>query len=213
MRWACKEIHMKKLKVLPVLLIMLLGMSAISCGGTIKGTERFQEYSNLSQARPYLVVAGGNLVNEDPDRSVGLWYITSQEAAGFEEYAQTAIQAALDLYNLYQRDFTSVILIPQDDVRIVYAQVNFAADGKGAAGMTGSVPALKHFWKIWAAERRLNERELAGVELWPGQKTDFPPAKPLSRLRYKEAGLRQYIADKLQIPYDGVEMTEIKIRE
>jgi hypothetical protein len=172
-----------------------------------------QEAVRLDQARPYLIVSEGNLANEDPCRSVGLWLITSKDASSFKEYAQTAVQAVIDLYNLYKRDYTSVILIPRDGVEIAYAQANFAADGKGAAGMTGSAPAVEHYWKIWASDRELNEQELTVAELWFAKQQDFPEQNPLSSLSYDAEALRQYIADTLNIPYDEVQMPELKMLE
>ncbi len=127
-------------------------------------TTEQRESSSLERAMSYRVVSEGNLVNENPNRSAGLWFVTSEEAAGFEEYAQTAVQAVLDLYRLYGRDFTSVLLIPSDKLEyagLSYAGANFAADGKGAAGMTGDAPAVPMYWKVRAADRELNEQELA----------------------------------------------------
>jgi len=172
-----------------------------------------QQTFRLDHARPYLVVAEGHLSNEDPSRSVGLWLITSKDASSFEEYAQTAVQAALDLYDFYRRDFTSVRLIPRDGIEIAYAQANFAADGRGPAGMTGSAPAVASYWKIWAADRELNERELAIAELWSAKQQDFPQQNPLSSLSYDVEALRQYIADTLNIPYEEVQMPELEMCE
>ena len=175
--------------------------------------DQSQEAVRLDQAKPYLIVSEGNLTNEDPSRSVGLWLITSKDASSFEEYAQTAVQAVLDLYSLYKRDFTSVILIPRDGVEIAYAHANFAADGKGAAGMTGSAPAVEHYWKIWTSDRELNEQELTVAELWSAKQQDFPQKNPLSSSSYDAEALRQYIADTLNIPYAEVQMPELKMRE
>lgn len=181
----------------------------------IEGTTGQPEGTlRLDHAKPYLVVGEGNLSNEDPGRSVGLWYITSAEASGFEEYAQTAAQAALDLYTLYRRTFTSVLLIPQDGILINYAQANFATDGKGAAGMTGSAPAAHGYWKVRSTiDPPLTEQQLAIAELWSAKQQDFPSTDMLSSLSYDAEALRQYIADALNIPYSEVRMPYPQMRE
>jgi len=179
----------------------------------VEEIDRSQQTFRLDHAKPYLIIGEANLANEDPSRSVGLWLITSKDASSFEEYAQTAIQAALDLYDFYRRDFTSVRLIPRDGIEIAYAQANFAADGRGPAGMTGSAPAVASYWKIWAADRELNERELAIAELWSAKQQDFPQQNPLSSLSYDVEALRQYIADTLNIPYEEVQMPELEMCE
>ncbi len=175
-----------------------------------------QDSSVLEHARPYRVVSEGNTANQDPNRSVGLWFITSEGASGFEQYAQTAVQAVLDLYHLHGRDFTSVLLIPNDKLEyagLSCAQANFAADGKGAAGMTGSAPAKEGYWVVRAADRELNERELAIAELWHAKQQDFPQTNPVSSLSYDSEALRQYIADTLNIPFDEVQMPALEMQE
>jgi len=175
-----------------------------------------QDSSILEHVRPYRVVSEGSIVNQDQNHSVGLWFIASEEASGFEEYAQTAVQAVLDLYRLYGRDYTSVLLIPNDKLEyagLSYAKASFAADGKGAAGMTGDAPAKEGYWVVRAADRQLNEQELAIAELWHAKQQDFPQTNPVSNLSYDEEALRQYIADTLNIPYDEVQMPDLEMQE
>jgi hypothetical protein len=167
----------------------------------------------LEQAVPYRVIGEGSIVNDDPDRSAGLWFITSENASGFEERAQTAARAVFDLFYLYKRDFTSVLLVPGEGVRVNYAQANFAADGKGVAGMTGSAPAKPGYWKIWSSDDEFDEQELAVAGLWSAKEQDFPQKDPVSSLSYDEQALRQYIADKLNIPYAEVQMPRPDMRE
>ncbi len=170
--------------------------------------------ASLSQAKPYLVVEKGNLVNESPTRTAGLWFITAPEANTFEEYAQTAIQAALDLYSLYRNDSTTALLIPQANVRTPYAQASYAADGKGAEGMTGSAPAIPMYWKVRAMnDRPYDDQELAILQLWQEKMVDFPSRNPLSSLSYDEQGLRQYVADTLQVPYSATQVRSLKTEE
>lgn len=168
----------------------------------------------FERAKPYLVIGEGNLANDDPSRSAGLWYITAEAASDFEERAQTVAQAAIDLYCLYGNKFTSVMLIPQDDVKIAYASAGFAVDGKGADGMTGSAPAAEFYWKIWtSANPDFTEQELAIAELWFAKQQDFPQKDPLSSLSYDEQALRQYIADTLNISYEEVQLPDLEMSE
>jgi ligand-binding sensor domain-containing protein len=175
-----------------------------------------QEYPDLEYALPYCVVSEGNLGNEDPSRSVGLWFITSESASCFEEYAETSIQAVRDLYSQYGRDYTSVMLIPSEHMKysgVRYASASFAADGKGAAGMTGSAPAKKMYWKVRAADRQLNELELSIAELWQAKQQDFPQHDILSSLSYDSEALRYYISGELNIPYEEAQMPELVMHE
>lgn len=167
----------------------------------------------LKHAKPYRIVGEGNISNEQKDRTVGLWFIKSDEASGFDEYAQTAIQAVRDLYHLYGRDFTSVMLITSDRVQIPYATASYAADGKGALGMTGSAPAVEWYWKAQATNQQLTEQELAIAELWSEKMIDFPSKNPISSLSYDDEALRQYIADTLDIPYSDVNLPERHMTE
>jgi hypothetical protein len=174
-----------------------------------------QDIPWLNKAGTYQIIEEANLVNEDPVRTAGLWLITSEDASGFEEYAQTTARAVLDLYHRYGRDYTSVILVPSADIRIPsYAHASFAADGRGPAGMTGSAPASAFYWKVRASDRELNEREIAIAKLWSDKQQDFPQPNPLmSSLTYDEEALRQYIADTLNIPYDEAQMPRLEMCE
>lgn len=189
----------------------------ITCTVNVFGKEvQPQDSSRLEHARSYRIVSEGNIANQDPNRSVGLWFITSEGASGFEEYTQTAIQAVLDLYRLYGRDSTSVLLIPSDKLAysgLSYANASFAADGRGAAGMTGSAPAKEGYWFVRAADRELNEQELAIAELWIAIQWDFPQQNPISSSLFDTEAIRQHIADTLDIPYDEVQMPNLEIRE
>ncbi len=173
-----------------------------------------QDIPWLDRAEPYQIIEEANLVNEDSVRTAGLWLITSEDASGFEEYAQTAARAVLDLYHRYGRDYTSAILVPSADIRTPsYAHASFAADGRGPAGMTGSAPAVPFYWKVRAADRELNEQEKAIASLWTSRQWDFPPQNLFSSLSYDQDALRQSIADTLNTPYDEVQMPVLEMCE
>jgi hypothetical protein len=169
---------------------------------------------SLDQAKPYRVVEKGNLANDDAIRTAGLWYITSPEAESFGEYAQTAVQAVLDLYRLYKNNFTAVDLIPWSNVKANYAEVSYSADGKGAQGMTGSARAVPMYWKVRAMDDlQYDEKELAIIELWQQKMSDFPNPDLLSSMSYDEKALKQYISDTLHIPYAETQVRSLNMLE
>ncbi len=174
-----------------------------------------QGASILEHAKPYELVGRGFLANEDEQRTAGLWYITSEEADSLEEYAQTALQATIDLYKQHKYDFTAVSLIPRPEVTMWwYAEAGYAADGKGAAGMTGSAPAKPMYWKARVMDDSpYNEQELAVLELWQAKQQDFPSTDPWSSLSYDEKALRQYIADTLKISFEEAQPRYLKMVE
>jgi hypothetical protein len=168
---------------------------------------------NLPNAKPYTILCEGNLANEKEDRTVGLWFITSKNASSFEEWTQTAILAVSDLHRVCGRDFTEVLLVESNEVRIDYAQASYAADGKGALGMTGSNLAKEMYWKVRAANRQLTEREKAIAKIWSEKQFDFPRTNPVSSLSYDAEALRKYIADTLGISIDDVQSVDLKQTE
>jgi hypothetical protein len=202
-------------KLIMFLMVIILFPFVSSCSAsnsvttlpeTTKKIELTQPTINieLTKAKQYQILDEGNVVNGKMDRTVGLWFIYSEEADSFEEYAQTAIQAVQDLYKMYGRDSTSVLLVASDKARVPYAQASYAADGLGALGMTGSAPAVPMYWMVRAADRQLTQREMAIAELWSQHQADFPSTNPLSSSFYDEEALRRFIADELQIPYSEV---------
>ncbi len=205
---------MQKVTLALIVLTLFLGVGCETQDSTAE-TPEYTYNTELNHAKPYLVLGEGNIVNEQTDRAVGLWFIVSEEANCFEEYAETAIQAVRDLYRLYERDFTSVQLIPNDKLEyaLSYAQASYAADGKGALGMTGSAPAKEMYWRVQAAEKPLTEQELAIAELWFSKIPDFPSKDPLSSLSYDEAALKQYVADTLNIPVSEVIFPQVSYND
>lgn len=205
---------------------LVLGLSVVGCVGenapsrptdtasAADGTRKIESTRALEEARPYTVAGEGKLANEDPSRSARLWFITAPEADSYEEYVQTAIQAVLDLRAFYGDTFTAVILVPEEDAKTSYADAFYAADGKGALGMTGSVPAVPMYWKVRAMDDRPYEsQELAVIRLWQAKQSDFPSQDPLSSLSYDEKGLREYISDALDIPYSQTLVRSLEIKD
>lgn len=205
---------MQKVTLALIILTLFLGVGC-ETQDSIAEMPEYAYSAELNHAKPYLVLGEGNIVNEEKDRTAGLWFIVSQDATCYEEYAETAIQAVRDLYSSYKRDYTSVQLIPNDKLEyaLSYAQASYAADGKGALGMTGSVPAKEMYWRVQATDRPLTEQELAIAELWWEKIPDFPSQDPLSSLSYDKEALTQYIADALNIPVSEVIFPQVSYND
>ena len=152
-------------------------------------------------------------MTENPERSIAHWYIISKDASGFEEFAQTAAQAVLDLYDRYKADYSLVTLLPLAGIYISYAKASFAADGRGEEGMIGAGHEDDSYWTIQASDRELTNQELAIIELWSAKARDFPVGSPFSSLPYDETALRQYIANTLKISYEEAQIPELKMTE
>jgi hypothetical protein len=164
-------------------------------------SESASEPSSL--ARPYTVIGRLNMAVTTDERSFGLWQITSG-AKTRGEWAQTAKQAALDLHKQYGADYTAVLLTPDEHItEIAYAQVGYAADGKGTLGLDGA--DLTSFeWDVRVVDRPLTVEECAIADLWEQKSAAFPSADPLSSSSYDEDALREYIAETLNIDYERV---------
>ncbi len=199
---------MKKIIMLLLSTITLLFFAG--CTTSIKDME-------LPCAKPYQVVMTyEEIIEEAGDRTIGRWSITADEASDFEEFAQTTIQAVRELYQRYHKDYTSVVLVPSDKLEqgvVRYASASYAADGKGAFGLTGSAPATEGYWTVRAADRQITEEEAAIAELWVEKIDDFPNPDPLSSCSYDAEALRQYIADTLQIPYSEAQLPYLQMTE
>jgi hypothetical protein len=197
-----KKIQMRQRVFLAILILTLL--LGVGCKTQEIPETTSVSLAELNHAKPYSVLGEGNIANEKEDRTVGLWFIVAEDATSYEEWAQTAIQAVRDLYLLYGRDYTSVLLIPNDKLEyaINYAVASYAADGKGALGMTGSAPAKEMYWRVYATNHPCTDQELAIAALWFEKMQDFPSTNPFSSLSYDEKALKQYIADTLGITYD-----------
>lgn len=172
------------------------------------------DFADSGQAKPYLVEGELNMVSQDTTRTTGLWRICSPTADNPEEYVQTAIQAVRDLYNFYRKDFTAVLLNTKPGMIVPYAEASFAADGKCATGMTGSVPAKPVFWKARTLDDRpFTNTEAAVAQLWQQKSIDFYLRDQTIGSNYHETALRQYIADALNIPYSETKFRLLKMKD
>jgi hypothetical protein len=169
---------------------------------------------SLPHAKPYTILYEGNLANDNKARSAGLWFVTSDQAANSEEWAQTAILAASDLHRICGRIFTGVSMVVSNEVwRVDYAQALYAVDGKGALGMTGSAPFEPMYWKVNVANRKLTEEEKSIAKLWIEKERDFPQTDILSSLSYDATALKKHISETLGIPLDGVKEINLPLKD
>jgi hypothetical protein len=169
---------------------------------------------SLPDAKPYAIYCEGNLANDIKSRTSGLWFITSDQASNSEEWAQTAIVAVSDLHRICGRILTGVSLVVSNEVwRVDYAQAIYAADGKGALGMTGSAPSESLFWRVSAADRQLTEQEKSIAKLWIEKERDFPQTDMLSSLSYDAIALKKHIAETLGIPIDEVDEINLQLTD
>ncbi|MBN2239100.1 MAG: hypothetical protein JW712_04950 [Dehalococcoidales bacterium] len=174
----------------------------------------FPEPPDLEFAQPYRIIGERGLGIGDFDRSVGRWLITSEIAVSFEERAQTAAKAAIDLYSRYGRDFTSVALIAGEDLEhLEYASASFSADCMGAEGMTGSAPAKYFYWKVRATDYIYSETEKEISRLWWENMDRFPQTDMLSSCSYDREALAQFVADSLGIATEEVIVSESEMTE
>lgn len=160
----------------------------------------------LTMACPYTIVDEElGVTIDDPTRTTALRSIVAEEADCFEELAATALQAAIDLYVEHGKDRTSVVLMPCPGIHVFLAQASFAADGRGAEGMTGSAPANPGYWVVRAADRTMTGQEMAIAELWFTHMEEFPSKNKLSSLFYDKDALCEFIAAELDIPVEEID--------
>lgn len=192
-----------------VVLVFLVCVGLIGCGREPSATP-----TSLvpSLVKPYKVVGRLDVATTATQRSFGFWQITSV-AETRDEWAQTAKQAAIDLHEQYGADYTQVLLTPSEHIReITYAQVGYAADGRGTLGLDGA--DLTYFeWDVRVVDRPLTEEERAIAELWEQDSPDFPSTDPLSSCSYDAMALRNHIAETLGIDYGRVERPMLIPRE
>src|SRR4030043_1603290 len=131
-----KESGMKKTVIFLIATLIICCLSLTACHNDTGQTVNTETY--LHYAQPYFVVDEYTWMTENPERSIAHWYIISKDASGFEEFAQTAAQAVLDLYDRYKADYSLVTLLPLAGIYISYAKASFAADGRGEEGMIGA---------------------------------------------------------------------------
>ena len=164
-----------------VLFLLSILSGLVACNRVDNNTSTEQPKITLTAvAQPtYSVVGRLNVSTTRDQRSIGLWQITSGAKAP-AEWVKVARQATLDLHSQYNTDFTEVLLTPNEHIiGITYAQVSYAADGKGSLGLDGA-DLIYYEWDIRVADRALTDEEYAIATLWEQKAPDFPSTNFLS---------------------------------
>lgn len=165
--------------------------------------------SILIHAKAYEVVDEMDMNLKTKRRTAKMFSIVS-DAQTVDELAQTGMLAAYELHKKYGHDLTAILLYPNKELArtgAYYAQVEYAADNKGALGLSGVDPTLftSGKWMVKSAEKALSGQELAILNLWYGNQHKFPKKDIYSSSSFDQASLTDYIAKELEI-----DVTEVK---
>lgn len=197
------------MKIASVFLFLFILLSLSSC-------DKYESY--LTQAKHYEVIDEHEITLNNQSRSARMWFIVS-EATTFDEYAQTAIKAALDQKkNNKKIDLIGIILVPDRDLAksgICYATVFYAVDKKGLESVSGADQnTMADFeWLVKSAENPLDDQELKIACLWYRHQQDFPSEEVWSSLSYNRDKLVNFIADSLNLEQEDVKLPHTTLIE
>lgn len=184
-------------------IILILSILVISLSACEK------DKSKLIHAKPYQIVGEYDKILDTDDRNAKMYFITSS-ANTFDEFAQTAIQAAFDIHKKYKKlDLIQVILVPDKEMvatSISYASASYALDKKGAKGLSGADQntMINYKWLVRAANKPLSEQEFEIAKLWFKHRADFPSEDLISSLGYNKEKLVKFIANTLKLEVDEI---------
>ena len=172
--------------------------------------------AQLTHAKSYIVVGDYPVNLTNNDRQARIWFITS-DADSFEEFAQTAILAALELQEEHNNfDLLQVILVPSKDLAGAvpyYASVHYAIDGNGLKWISGADQKImiSFEWLVRAAEHPLSKLELEIANLWYNYQAEFPSENMVSSLSYNKEKLVSFIADSLKLDHEIVRLPQLQL--
>ncbi|WP_422134970.1 DUF4875 domain-containing protein [Endozoicomonas sp. ALD040] len=158
---------------------------------------------DTSQAKPYQL----NKIEDSsyPGRVRYSVSISSSEVTTHEEFAQTAIRAALNVQRSKNADVVWVYLEPSEAVAgygLAYAIANYSPDGGGNDGSQGWT------WEVSAAEKLIPEIELMVVEEWREHRGKFQ----VNGLT-DEPALKAYLSKKLDISVQDIGLPWVNRRD
>jgi hypothetical protein len=189
------NVQKKKFPLWQTLLILFAGLFVIAAfldpeGGKAPGGP------DISKAKPYQVISTYDFSHSARKRLE--WGITSS-ATTFEERAQTAMQAAIDLQNKTKADVVHISL--EEDLAISnngyqLAIAVYSPDGRGYGGESGKI------WQVEASDATLTEREVQVVSAWEENKERFRGKDGV----LDEVNLKKFVAEKLQTDIDRVRL-------
>ena len=137
---------------------IMLCIIACGCDGT-KETIKQQPSPDVSKAAPYRVLGKKTWSFMNAER--GTVFIAAPGATGFEERAQTAMKAVLDLGEQYGLDDTEVLLLSDEKLLERGTQYARAVYRNDKARLPG-----QDTWNVTSSDDVLTEKELAVARLW-----------------------------------------------
>lgn len=153
---------------------------------------------DLSKAKPYSIFHEGDFSFAGRKRME--WWVTSPEAKSFEERAQTAIKAAIDLQKKSNADMVSIWLEISPSIAgsgNQFAVARYAPDG---AGISGVKKVDNWTWEVEATGDIPDQQSVTMAELWYHNRPSFLLKNGLT----DEPKLKAAIAKKLGIKADQV---------
>jgi hypothetical protein len=148
------------------------------------------------QAKPYTIIDRADAGFVGRDRY--FIHITSTEATNRDQFAHTAIKAAIAIQKETRSDVVAVMLEPSVGSigqGLPYAIVRYAPDGRGLSGEDDWT------WEAEAAEKPLTKMEIAISELWWGNRDNFQVNGMTD-----EPAIMKWIASKL-----GIESSQVNL--
>lgn len=138
--------------------VVMLSVLAFGCDGPKEATKQ-QPSLNVSRAVPYKVLGKKTWSFMNAER--GTVFIVAPGATEFEERAQTAMKAALDLGGQYGLDDTEVLLLSDEKLLERGTQYARAVYRNDKAKLPG-----QYTWTVTSSDDVLTEKELAVARLW-----------------------------------------------
>lgn len=151
---------------------------------------------DLSQAKPYVIIKKDDFSFAGRDRYE--WSITAPRANSFEERAQTAMKAAMDLHKQRNCHVANILLEISEKLKgkgFPLAMVDYAPDGYGYTGKTGND---RWIWRVEASGDALDPQKIKFREVWNNNKEQF--RNPDGAI--DEGRLGSYVAKKINIETD-----------
>ena len=154
---------------------------------------------DVSQAKPYYVI--NTFDKSFAGRKRMEYVILAPEASTFDQFAHTAIKAAIDIEREIKSDVIYIRLEPTTNLQgtgVAYALAFYAPDGKGHSGYAGD---QKWTWYVVAMQEPMSTQQIKIDELWWEYRDYFQKDGYTD-----EPALREFISNELNIPKDEVHL-------
>ena len=169
---------------LSLILMLALSLVLTACGDS----------PDLPQAVPYKVIDS----HDSSPGGRGRIEVTihAPDATTREQFAHTAMKAAVDYEKKTKAKVVSVLLEPsQEGVRLgmSLAIARYASDGGGFSGDQGWT------WQVDALDKRPDERQVKIESLWWGNRDRFQVPDGNGSTMTDEPAIKQFISDQIGI--------------